>query len=439
MARPSPRHGGAARRPRRDRRARAGRAGAAVRRQGAGAQVARGTVPSAAAGRSPRTSGRGDVAVLFGTPDGPTGYCGVAEIDEANGEVVLVWNDKAAELGVHPRAVALHDWVQPNPKPAALDELAAGVLAVPGSRVPTPASLSLLRRDDPRFTPGGGPPGGVFTDDLDAMCGWVRHLDGSCVSIQGPPGTGKTYWGAHLVHGLVGAGRRVGITAMSHHAIDNLLEEILAVFGEKGDLSGLDGGAQGARRHLPQTCRRHLRHRQCPLRQERLQPGRRHHVGVRRPRPGRCPGRRADRRRGRTTGPGRCARRLDVGQERRPPGRSAPTPAGGAGPASRGRGVERPAARAGGRRDDAAGSRGLPDRDQAHAPRRVPVHLGGDLRGAAREPSGLRPAGNRVRDRACAGSEPTTTGARPSPSRRRSSWPARCDDCWAPRGWTATG
>ncbi len=184
--------------------------------------------------------GRADASVLFGSPDGPTGYCGVAEIDEANGEVVLVWSDKTAELGVHPQAVALHDWVQPHPKPASLDELAAGVLAVPGSRAPTPASLSLLRRDDPRFTPGGGPPGGVFTDDLDAMCGWVRHLDGSCVSIQGPPGTGKTYWGAHLVHGLVGAGRRVGITAMSHHAIDNLLEEILAVFGEKGDLSGLE-------------------------------------------------------------------------------------------------------------------------------------------------------------------------------------------------------
>ena len=103
----------------------------------------------------------------------------------------------------------------------------------------TRRSLSLLRRDDPAFTPAGGPPGGVFADDLDAMCAWVTQLDGSCISIQGPPGTGKTYWGAHLVHALVRAGRRVGITAMSHHAIDNLLEGILQVFGEKGDLSHL--------------------------------------------------------------------------------------------------------------------------------------------------------------------------------------------------------
>ena len=129
--------------------------------------------------------------------------------------------------------------MHPRPKPEALDALAAAVLGAPDSGVPNPASLSLLRRDDPAFTAGGGPPGGTFADDLDAMCGWVTHLDGSCIAIQGPPGTGKTYWGAHLVHALVGAGRRVGITAMSHHAIDNLLEGILQVFDEKGDRSEL--------------------------------------------------------------------------------------------------------------------------------------------------------------------------------------------------------
>ena len=177
--------------------------------------------------------------VLFGIPEGPTVYTSVSELDEANGEVVLVWNDAAMELGVFPAAVAHNDWVHPRPKPEALDDLAAAVLGAPDSGVPNPASLSLLRRDDPAFTAGGGPPGGTFADDLDAMCGWATHLDGSCISIQGPPGTGKTYWGAHLVHALVGAGRRVGITAMSHHAIDNLLEGILQVFDEKGDRSEL--------------------------------------------------------------------------------------------------------------------------------------------------------------------------------------------------------
>jgi uncharacterized protein len=182
----------------------------------------------------------GDAAsVLYGSLDGPAGYSSVSDLDEVAGELVLEWNDKAAARGIHPSAVAFHDYVSPNPKPEALDVLAAGVLGDPSASLPNAASLSLLRRNDPAFTAGGGPPGGSFTDDLDAMGGWVTHLNGSCISIQGPPGTGKTYWGAHLVHGLIKAGRRVGITAMSHHAIDNLLEGILAVFDEAADLADL--------------------------------------------------------------------------------------------------------------------------------------------------------------------------------------------------------
>ena len=192
-----------------------------------------------------------DASVLYGSPDGATGYSSVSDLDEVAGELVLEWNDKATERGVHPSAVAFHDYVSPNPKPEALDSLAAAVLQDPAAPPPNAAWLSLLRRDDPAFTAGGGPPGGSFTDDLDAMCGWVTHLDGSCISIQGPPGTGKTYWGAHLVHGLIKAGRRVGITAMSHHAIDNLLEGILAVFDERRDVDDLRAIRKVSNRNHP--------------------------------------------------------------------------------------------------------------------------------------------------------------------------------------------
>ena len=44
--------------------------------------------------------------------------------------------------------------------------------------------------------------------------------------IQGPPGSGKTYTGARMVVELVKQGRRVGITAVSHKVISNLLQEI---------------------------------------------------------------------------------------------------------------------------------------------------------------------------------------------------------------------
>ena len=55
------------------------------------------------------------------------------------------------------------------------------------------------------------------------------------MAIQGPPGTGKTFRGAHIVHELIGRRKRVGIMAMSHTAIDNLLSETISVFNEQGD------------------------------------------------------------------------------------------------------------------------------------------------------------------------------------------------------------
>ena len=78
------------------------------------------------------------------------------------------------------------------------------------------------------------PAGGEFSDNLTEMSDWVTRLDRSYLAIQGPPGTGKTYCAAHLVYALILSGRRVGITALGHNAIDNLLEAVVAVFAEYG-------------------------------------------------------------------------------------------------------------------------------------------------------------------------------------------------------------
>jgi uncharacterized protein len=181
--------------------------------------------------------------VVFTAPDGRVGYSSIVELDADAGEVDLLWSEKVAELGTLPSVVVRNGWVSPNPKPAALSELAAGVLGT--GPAPKPVALALLRRDLPRFLPGRGPAGGVFGNDLDEMLAWASGLDKSYVAIQGPPGTGKTYRGAHLVRALVKAGKRVGITAMSHHAIDNLLEEVVRVFEEEGDADELRAVKRG--------------------------------------------------------------------------------------------------------------------------------------------------------------------------------------------------
>jgi len=53
-----------------------------------------------------------------------------------------------------------------------------------------------------------------------------RALRGEVLAVQGPPGSGKTYTGAELIRALVDDGLRVGVTALSHKVINNLLTAV---------------------------------------------------------------------------------------------------------------------------------------------------------------------------------------------------------------------
>lgn len=59
-------------------------------------------------------------------------------------------------------------------------------------------------------------------------------LDRSYLLVQGPPGAGKTWQGAKAAVQLMRAGRRVGVAALSHKAINKLLAEIEREAGEEG-------------------------------------------------------------------------------------------------------------------------------------------------------------------------------------------------------------
>ncbi|MCS5488905.1 TM0106 family RecB-like putative nuclease [Algoriphagus limi] len=63
-------------------------------------------------------------------------------------------------------------------------------------------------------------------DKVEFALNWAKRLDHSILPIQGPPGTGKSHTGAHVVLGLVNEGKRVGITALSHKVISNLMNKI---------------------------------------------------------------------------------------------------------------------------------------------------------------------------------------------------------------------
>jgi uncharacterized protein len=77
-----------------------------------------------------------------------------------------------------------------------------------------PALAGILERSLPRVDLSGAPPEAAIT------------LDRSYLIVQGPPGAGKTWQGARTAIALMKQGRRVGITALSHKAINNLLVAI---------------------------------------------------------------------------------------------------------------------------------------------------------------------------------------------------------------------
>ncbi len=156
-------------------------------------------------------------------------------IDAVAGELVVTWDDKAEEAGVYPSSLVRYEWFQEGAKLTALQQLADEMLAGRADRV----GHAMLRRDLPAFELGRGPAGGMFIGDVPAMCGWATGLERSYVPIQGPPGTGKTFAGAHMIRTLVNAGLRVGVTAMSHAAIDNLMQAVVDRFAEEGDSENL--------------------------------------------------------------------------------------------------------------------------------------------------------------------------------------------------------
>ncbi len=94
---------------------------------------------------------------------------------------------------------------------------------------PNRAARDLLMGRPPRAGQANGDPlRAPGETDLDAARRLALTLDRTVLPIQGPPGSGKTYGGARMIVTLLQAGRRVGITGMSHKVVGNLLSAVLA-------------------------------------------------------------------------------------------------------------------------------------------------------------------------------------------------------------------
>ena len=69
---------------------------------------------------------------------------------------------------------------------------------------------------------------------LERTFDFASKLDYSYLPVQGPPGTGKSFTGGHIILQLAQQGKKIGITALSHKVITNLLTKVWEVAQEKG-------------------------------------------------------------------------------------------------------------------------------------------------------------------------------------------------------------
>jgi uncharacterized protein len=167
--------------------------------------------------------GTGDVE----DPTTGESHCAVEIEDD---RVVLVRG--AGRPAPEPRALIDMKPIGAEAQRNALLELAESLLAGDGRFT---AARALLDRTPPRR---------VWT--AAELVEAALALDREVLPVQGPPGTGKTFWGARMIVAALRAGLRVGLTAPSHAAIQNLLlaVEECADFAFEGVYKGEEyGGA----------------------------------------------------------------------------------------------------------------------------------------------------------------------------------------------------
>lgn len=156
------------------------------------------------------------------------------------GSVKAIWPDDSMvdiktrmdTAGVHPEAVFMHEWIDPEPMKQSLFRLAAYV-AVHGLEGDGPyaAARALLLRQPPTLN-DGQPLRTAGEGTLEAAKRVAVGLGPGVLPIQGPPGTGKSHTAARMICALVDQGKTVGVVANGHSVILNLLEKIVKASDE---------------------------------------------------------------------------------------------------------------------------------------------------------------------------------------------------------------
>jgi uncharacterized protein len=158
----------------------------------------------------------------------------IHDLDTAGGQL---WLKRSSRRKDAPHPTSL---IEPRPEfskglhARRVRELGDRIIALGRRDWPRGPAIDLLLRRRPNVGDGGAGPLASGHDAVEEAVELALGLSSSCLPIQGPPGSGKTHVGAHQAVALVGAGKKVGITAMSHAVIANLLRRIDEVARDAG-------------------------------------------------------------------------------------------------------------------------------------------------------------------------------------------------------------
>ena len=171
----------------------------------------------------------------------------IVEIEdgEEDGRLVLARGPSLDKFPL-PEAITVREIFPTDRILEALARFAADLLDK-GERCRYRAAFDVLTGGSPRLR--GRPRGAAIQSaaiDERSLRETVEALDDSYLFIQGPPGAGKTYFGARLILDMLAAGKKVGVTANSHKAIHNLLDEVEKVAAARDfDFVGFKKSSKG--------------------------------------------------------------------------------------------------------------------------------------------------------------------------------------------------
>ncbi|WP_281227913.1 TM0106 family RecB-like putative nuclease [Flavobacterium aquiphilum] len=147
----------------------------------------------------------------------------IIEIDELQGIIKLKKGPSIKDM--HPHTIIKFEQFSTKDKEENLIRFAEWIVAngfendLPDYKV----TRDLLLNELPKLTQ---PLIGTANNLLEKSIDWATKLDSSYLPIQGPPGAGKSFTGSHMIFDLIKKGKRIGITALSHKVIINLLEKV---------------------------------------------------------------------------------------------------------------------------------------------------------------------------------------------------------------------